>query len=247
MTKWILRSLLLVAALTALYALFQTFQIPILKHHSVGVAPTLSANSSVASEWGVVTTAAVARITSETVTNAIGKIAQSRRFLLRKKTKGHPTAEFRDLKESDYALINDIRRKAIDGEWASLMSLVETIRASAEPDVREEYVKTIGEQGEAALPELTAFLDDPEENVAIEARSAWLNAMYQIADSDEKANVIVSVMCTVKNEEFVNQLADELRGLGEKIVTEAAQVLLESGNRPAVAVARQLNEEVTEE
>lgn len=163
------------------------------------------------------------------------------------KQKSRPLIDFHDITEEDFKLIEDIRKLAAEEDRDGLLALAEKLRVYPESDVREEYLKALGDLGTVALPEMTGFVDDTDEKVSTEARAQWLNAMYQIENQVEKANVICMAMSGIKSREFVNQLGDELRGLDEKLVKEAVEIVLESGNQSGIAVAKEIAESFSED
>lgn len=178
--------------------------------------------------------------------NVIARARREEKPKAVKRPKFKPIIDFREIKPEDSDFIDRLRKMAEEEDRDGLLALAERMIGHAEPDVREEYLKAVGSFGTAALPEITFFLDDADENVSCEARAQWLDAMFRIEDQVEKANVICSAMCSVRNSEFIDQIADELRGLDAELVNEAVEIVLEGGTPNGIAAAKKIAEERSE-
>lgn len=101
-------------------------------------------------------------------------------------------------------------------------------RTSASADVRKSMVEALEWFGESALPELTAFLSDADDEVRESALYAWSQAVSELEEDDEKILVIESVMGAVSDPEILENVANEYISLDDRLVVESLARLIVS-------------------
>ena len=115
-------------------------------------------------------------------------------------------------------------------------------------EIRQAMVDTLGWFGEKALPELTPFLADPDEDVRDSAMSEWSVAVSEIENEAEKIGVVELAMNVLTDEDALEDISGEYIGVDEKIAVESLVRLIEAnGSQPGVAKAKETYEFVTGE
>ena len=113
-------------------------------------------------------------------------------------------------------------------------------------EVRQAMVETLGWFGEKALPELTPFLADPDEDVRDSAMNEWSMAVSEIEDEAEKLGVVELAMNVLSDEDALEDISGEYIGVDEKLAVESlVRVIEANGSRTGVEKAKETYEFVT--
>lgn len=137
--------------------------------------------------------------------------------------------------------------KALDEErLEDAVACAKEALASKNPEVRQAMVDTLGWFGEKALPELTPFLADPDEDVRDSAMNEWSMAVSQIENEAEKLGVVELAMNVLTDEDALEDISGEYIGVDEKLAVESLVRLIEAnGSAAGVAKAKETYEFVT--
>lgn len=117
--------------------------------------------------------------------------------------------------------------------------------ASGNKDLRAAVVDSLGWFGTSALAELTPFMSDPDEEVAEQAASYWMDALQEIEDDGMKASVIEMALNALLNKEQLEDVANELIGIDEKAAMQVIVNVVETSSGAASEVAKDVYETLT--
>ena len=96
-------------------------------------------------------------------------------------------------------------------------------------EIRQSMVDTLGWFGEKAIPELTPFIADPDENVAESAMNEWDSAVSSIEDDGEKIGVTEMAMQVISDEDALESISGNYIGVDEKLAVESLLRVIEGG------------------
>lgn len=114
--------------------------------------------------------------------------------------------------------------------------------------IRESMVDTLGWFGVKALPELTPFLADADEDIADNAFCEWYMAMTDIDDDGEKIATVERAMQVLTDEDQLEDISGEYVGVDEKLaVGSLLRVIEGGGSASGIAKAKETYEFVTGE
>lgn len=120
--------------------------------------------------------------------------------------------------------------------------------AARSPEVRQAMVDALGWFGAEALPQLTVFIGDADEDVAESARNNWEEAVSTIEKEPVKASVVELAMITVRDEDFLESVSGEYIGMDEKVAVESLLRVIEGQATPlGIEKAKETYEFVTGE
>ena len=112
--------------------------------------------------------------------------------------------------------------------------------------IRESMIDTLGWFGAKALPELTSFLADADEDLAESAFDEWSMALNDIEDDVEKIATVERAMQVLSNEDQLDDISNEYIGVDEKLAVESLLRVIEGGgSENGIAKARETYEFVT--
>ena len=115
-------------------------------------------------------------------------------------------------------------------------------------EIRQAMVDTLGWFGEKAIPELTPFIADPDEDVAESAMNEWESAVSSIADDAEKIGAVELAMQVITDEDDLESISSEYIGVDEKLAVESLLRVIEGGGSAnGIAKAKETYEFVTGE
>ena len=115
-------------------------------------------------------------------------------------------------------------------------------------EIRQDMVTALGRFGEKALPQLTPFLVDPDEDVRDSAMNEWTMALGEIEDEPEKIGIVELAMNVLTDEDALESIADEYVGADEKLAVESLLRIIEGdGSEEGIAKAKETYEFVTGE
>ena len=137
--------------------------------------------------------------------------------------------------------------KALDEEdlEAALACADEALKCGV-VEIRQNMVDTLGWFGEKALPELTPFLADADEDVRDSAMNEWTMALSSIEDDGLKIKTVELAMGVLKDEDALEEISNEYIGADEKLAVESlARIIDGDGSKEGVEKAKETYEFVT--
>lgn len=113
-------------------------------------------------------------------------------------------------------------------------------------EIRQNMVDTLGWFGAKALPELTPFLADDDDDVRDSAMSEWTMALADIEDDAERIGAVESAMGILSDEDSLEELSGEYIGVDEKLAVESLVRIIEGGgSKDGIEKAKETYEFVT--
>ena len=113
-------------------------------------------------------------------------------------------------------------------------------------EIRQSMVDTLAWFGEKAIPELTPFLADPDEDVADNAMNEWDSTVSAIEDDGEKIGMTELAMHILSNEDALESISGNYIGVDEKLAVESLLRVIEAGgSEQGIAKAKETYEFVT--
>ena len=147
---------------------------------------------------------------------------------------------------AERALEERIEKALDDEDLEAALACVEEAQASAVVEIRQAMVDTLGWFGEKALPELTPFLADADEDVRESAMNEWTMALSSIEDEGVKIRTVELAMGVLKDEDALEEISNEYIGADEKLAVESlARIIEGGGSREGVEKAKETYEFVT--
>lgn len=137
--------------------------------------------------------------------------------------------------------------KALDEEdlEAALKCADEALKCGV-VEIRQNMVETLGWFGEKALPELTPFLADPDEDVRESAMNEWTMALSSIEDDGAKIRTVELAMGVLKDGDALEEISSEYIGVDEKMAVESLVRIIDGGGpKEGVEKAKETYEFVT--
>ena len=96
-------------------------------------------------------------------------------------------------------------------------------------EIRQSMVDTLAWFGEKAIPELTPFIADPDEDVAESAMNEWDTAVSSIEDDGEKIGMTEMAMQVISDEDALESISGNYIGVDEKLAVESLLRVIEGG------------------
>jgi len=113
-------------------------------------------------------------------------------------------------------------------------------------EIRQNMVNTLGWFGAKALPELTPFLADDDDDVRESAMSEWTMALADIEDDSDRIGAVESAMGILNDEDSLEELSGEYIGVDEKLAVESlVRIIGGSGSKEGIEKAKETYEFVT--
>jgi hypothetical protein len=134
-----------------------------------------------------------------------------------------------------------------DENFGALRALVDEAAKSANPEVRQQAVDALGWFGQDALPELTLFMADPDEDVLDAACDAWRAGVSQIEDNKLRGAAMLSAMQVVRSRDQLDFMVMEADTLPNSDQIRILETLIGGDNKAAADAAREHYEFVTGE
>ena len=148
---------------------------------------------------------------------------------------------------AEKALAERIEKALDDESFEAALSCVAEAQTCNAVGVRKAMVSTLGWFGERAIPELTPFLADADEDVREDAMNEWSMAVSAIDDEAEKIGMVERAMAVLSDEDALEDISGEYIGVDEKLAVESLLRIIESGSPEGVAKAKETYEFVTGE
>lgn len=147
---------------------------------------------------------------------------------------------------TEKALAERIEKALDDEDFQLAVSCSEEAQSCAVAEIRQSMVETLGWFGEKALPELTPFLADDDEDVRESAKSEWTMALSSINDDGEKIRAVELALHVLRDEDALEEISGEYIGVDEKLAVESlVRVISAGGSAEGVAKAKETYEFVT--
>ncbi len=153
-----------------------------------------------------------------------------------------------DLPPAEKKLLESIEEALDKEDLAEAQALAGKAMASGRTEIRQAMVDTLGWFGVKALPELTPFLADADEDVRESAMNEWSMAVSQIEDDGEKIGVVEMAMHVLSDEDALEDISGEYIGTDEKLAVESLLRIIEAGgSEKGIEKAKETYEFVTGE
>ena len=147
---------------------------------------------------------------------------------------------------AEKALAERIEKALDDENFELAVSCAEEAQKCGDSEIRQSMVDTLGWFGEKALPELTPFLADPDEDVRESAMNEWTMALSSIEDDGVKINTVELAMGVLKDEDALEDISNEYIGVDEKLAVESlARIIDGGGSKEGIEKAKETYEFVT--
>jgi len=139
---------------------------------------------------------------------------------------------------AEQKVVDDIQEALDDEKLERVLSHLQEASASKNPNVRMKMVEALQWFGEKALPELTPFLADTDDDVKSQAETAVEQGLSQMDDDRAKVQYIESIM-SVKGAcsmDSLNMLSGQLNGISDETLTVSAALRIIEANKNPEAV-----------
>ncbi len=147
---------------------------------------------------------------------------------------------------AEKALAERIEKALDDEDFALAASCADEAQKCGVVEIRQSMVDTLGWFGEKALPELTPFLADDDEDVRQSAMNEWTTALSSIEDDGVKIKTVELAMGVLKDEDALEEISGEFIGVDEKLAVESlARIICGGGSKEGVDKAKETYEIVT--
>ena len=144
------------------------------------------------------------------------------------------------------ALAERIEKALDDEDFELAVACAEEAQKCGDAEIRQSMVDTLGWFGEKALPELTPFLADADEDVRDSAMSEWTTALSSIEDEGVKIKTVELAMGVLNDEDALEEISNEYIGADEKLAVESlARIIEGGGSKEGVEKAKETYEFVT--
>lgn len=151
------------------------------------------------------------------------------------------------LSAEDQKLMDDLQAASDDENFKSVCKYAALAAKSASPEVRAQAVETLQWFGQEALPELTMFMADADDDVRDAACNAWQMGVSQIEDPKLRGETALAGMKVVRDRDHLDSMVMEIDNLPNSRQIRILQELIRGENSTAASVAREHYEFVTGE
>ena len=138
--------------------------------------------------------------------------------------------------EEDQEIMSAAAAAIENDDFAAAVALAPAALASDNKELREMVVDALGWFGSDSIAELLPFLADPDEEIADDAMSQWLDALQDIEDDGEKAGIIEMTLKAMKDRDAMEDVANELIGIDELAAIQVIVNIIDQGGLPAEVV-----------
>jgi len=137
--------------------------------------------------------------------------------------------------------------KALDDEdFQAAAKCAEEALKCQNTEIRQSMVDTLGWFGAQALPELTPFLADADEDIRDSAMNEWSAALSDIESDKERIETVELAMSVLNEEDALEAISGEYIGVDEKLAVESLLRVIEGGgSRLGIDKAKETYEFVT--
>ena len=138
---------------------------------------------------------------------------------------------FDHMPEADRKLANNIQDALDDEDLEEISALAEEAQKSENPELRQHAVEALGWFGEEALPELTVWMSDPDEDVAQEAMNQWTSALSEVEKAEDRFEIAFAAFRTISD-------VNNLESIGTEISNAATELIDGAPNEEAASKQR---------
>ena len=144
-------------------------------------------------------------------------------------------------------LSEDIQAAMDSNDFGRLLDELKKAKDCRDPAVRMQLVDALGWYGEKALPELTEFLADHDEDVAERAATLWSASIDDVTNVAFRVKLIETGLQTVFNDNVIETLASSLESTDERLAIASLCRLSMTGTGKSQPRLRKVYEFITGE
>ena len=149
---------------------------------------------------------------------------------------------------AEKALAERIEKALDDEDFNLAVACADEAQKCGVTEIRQSMVETLGWFGEKALPELTPFLADADEDVRECAKNEWTMALSSIEDDRTKMRTVELALGVLRDEDALEEISGEFIGADEKLAVESlVNIIGGGGSKEGIAKAKETYEFVTGE
>ena len=149
--------------------------------------------------------------------------------------------------ETEKKLAKKIGDALASDDFKRVAACVEEAAASEHAEVRSRMVGALQWFGRKAMPELTMFMADSDDDVRQEALDAWLDAVQEVESPTEKRDLVVASVKTMNDRGAVEAMVNEVADLPNTYQVTVLSELIQTGNSVVQSAAREQYEFLTDE
>ena len=123
----------------------------------------------------------------------------------------------------------------MDAESLSALLALAPKAEAAKPAVRVSYVEALGWFGRKALPEMTPFLADSDQEVRDTAVSEWTQALDEIEDDARRLAIAERAFMVVSDEDVLESISGAYLGIDDESLAVASLAKIIAADCPAEA------------
>lgn len=138
------------------------------------------------------------------------------------------------LSPAEQQLVDKIE-DAVDAESLSALLALAPKAEAAKPAVRVSYVEALGWFGYRALPEMTPFLADSDQEVRDTAVSEWTQALDEIEDDARRLAIAERAFMVVSDEDVLESISGAYLGIDDESLAVASLAKIIAADCPAEA------------
>lgn len=153
--------------------------------------------------------------------------------------------EFASLSPDERKIAERIQGAVDDDDYKRLLPAIEAAAKSANAALREKAVEALSWFGKQALPELTLFMADPNEDIRSAACDAWIMSIPEIDNNRLRGETVLSAMKVVRDRDELDRMVTEITDLPNAQQLPILLQLIAGPNAEAAAAAREHYEFVT--
>lgn len=142
-----------------------------------------------------------------------------------------------DRTPAERALADRIERALEDEDVNKARECAAEAQSCRVTEIRQAMVDALGWFGSRALPELTPFLADADEDVRESAQNEWSMALSDIENDAERVYAAELAMSVLTDEDMLEDVSGEYIGVDEKLAVESLVRVIEA-NRSSAGVAK---------
>lgn len=149
---------------------------------------------------------------------------------------------------AEKALAERIEKALDDEDFNLAVACADEAQKCGVTEIRQSMVETLGWFGAKALPELTPFLADADEDVRECAKNEWTMALSSIEDDRTKMRTVELALGVLRDEDALEEISGEFIGADEKLAVESlVNIIGGGGSKEGIAKAKETYEFVTGE
>ena len=144
-------------------------------------------------------------------------------------------------------LADKIQDALDDDNFKALQAEIEKLAASTNDALREKAVEALSWFGVKALPEMTLFMADTNDDIRDAACTAWTMSVSEIEDKNLRGSAVLSAMSVVHDRDHLDSMVMEINDMSNSEQLEILTQLIEGKNKLAAQTAKEHYEFVTGE